>query len=238
MNKEDLILAKLESLEAELKETKASMAVYRDLKTDFEPIMKQVVNEVICKLDRLGSRLQVDDLEDLVSSTLTSSGNLAEAVKMLNSMMELKETAAPIVKGAMNDAIDALDGVSYRFSIEDIGGLVHHTFLNFNNLTEALKILDSLMDLKDSAGEIPGLAMATLTDRLEDFKQRGGFEGVQALAQLGDRLVTGLAGVNLDEVKPVGGIFGLLGALGKPEVKKGLGVALELAAALGKSQPK
>lgn len=236
MNKEDLILAKLESLEQEIQSLKSANQPIKDLKEDLEPVLKQVVTEVIGKLDHMGDRLNLDDLSDLLTTSLTSTGNLAEAIKMLNSMLELKETAQPIIKSVMDESIHALDGVSYRFSMDDVGSLLRQTLLNIGTLAEGMKTLSAVMELKDTVGDIPKLAMDDLIVCLEDFRSRGGFEGVQTLIEITDRLVTGLAGVNLDEVKPVGGLFGMLGALGKPEVKKGLGVALELAAALGRTK--
>ena len=60
------------------------------------------------------------------------------------------------------------------------------------------------------------------------------------MMEIGERVSARVKAINLDEVKPVTGIFGMLSALKRPEVQEGLGILLELAAVMSvlKQPPK
>lgn len=236
--KEDLILAKLEALTEEVRELKRAREPLLDLQETLEPILKQVVSEVIERLENMGGRLTMEDIDQLITTSLANTKNLNEGIKLLSSMMELKETAEPILKQGVGEAIQFLDSVTHSFDTEDLGNLTRQALLNIGNLGEAMQILSAAMEMKRTVGEIPKLMVDELIEKLEDFRQRGGFVGLEKLAAFGERFACGMAQVDLDKTQPITGIFGMLGALKRPEVQRGLGVAMELAAALGQQPSK
>ncbi len=233
MTNEEKILAKLDQLAQEIQEVKQAARPYVDLKETLEPIINAAVSATIAKLDELGGNVSAESLGDLVTTTLVSSGNLAEALKALNAAMDLKHTLEPVGKQAYDMAVASLDQVSHRFDLSDVGKLLRQSLLNMGNLAEGLKMLSAVMDLKETMGPIPKIVYDEAVAKLEDFRQQGGFEGLEKLAHLGQALAIGMAKVDLEHAKPISGVFGMMSALKRPEVQYGLGVSMELAAALG-----
>ena len=232
MTKEDQILAKLDALTEEVAEAKKAIRPYQDFKETVEPIVHAAVLDCVTKLDSVGGRINSEDLSDLVTESLSSASNLTKGLKMLNGALELKETAAPIIDQVFQDTVETLDSVSHKFDMADVGDLLRHTMLNVGNLTEGLKLLGAAMDLKDTAGDIPRIMVEDLTEKLEDFRQKGGFEGLANLSTVAEKMAIGLGQVDLSKAKPITGMFGMLGALKRKDVQEGLGVAIELAGAL------
>ncbi len=233
MNNEELILAELKALRQEVQELKNRGKPLAEFRATLEPILRDLMGEAIEKLEHLGDKVSMESLEDLIANGLAASGSLAEGLKLLNGLMDLKHTAEPIVRQALDEAIAGLDSVAYRFSFDDLGSLLRQSLLNMGNLAEGLRLLSAGLELKSTVGDIPKIALDEVTAKLEDFRQQGGFVGLDKLHQLGMTLVCGLAELDLTKVKPVKGIFALLGALKRPEVQQGLGLAMELAGALG-----
>ena len=232
MTKEDQILAKLDALTAEVAEAKKAIRPYQDFKETMEPIMNAAVLDCITKLDSVGGRINSEDLSALVSESLASASNLTAGLKMLNAGMDLKETAGPIITQVFHDTVQGLDHVSHKFDMGNVTELVQQSLLNMGNLTEGLKLLGAAMDLKETAGDIPRIMVEDLTVKLEDFRAKGGFDGLANLTTILEKMAIGMGQVDLSKAKPITGMFGMLGALKRKDVQEGLGVAIELAGAL------
>ncbi|MDX2470944.1 MAG: DUF1641 domain-containing protein [SAR324 cluster bacterium] len=232
MTKEDQILAKLEALTVEVAEAKKAIRPYQDFKETMEPIINAAVLDCITKLDSVGGRINSEDLSELATESLASAGNLTEGLRMLNGAMEFKKTAAPIVDQAFQDVVAGLDTVKHRFDMGEVQELVHQSLLNIGNFTELLKVLGAAMDLKDTAADFPRVMIDDLTEKLEDFRVKGGFDGIANLTTILEKMAIGMGQVDLSKAKPISGLFGMLGALKRPDVQQGLGVAIELAGAL------
>ena len=233
MNNEELILARLDELTQEVRDAKRAVAPFIDLKSTMEPIVRAAVSETINKLDELGSNVSTEALGDLVTATLVSSESLSESLQFLNGAMDLKHTMEPVMRQAMDEAIHTLDSVSHRFSLDDVGQLLRETMLNMGNLAEGLKTLSAAMEFKENMSDISKVMMSDVVERLDDFNQKGGFDGIGKLMEMVQGLAVGMSSVDLQEIKPIKRVFGILGALKRPDVQHGLAVALEMAAALG-----
>ena len=194
--------------------------------------MHAAVLDCVTKLDSVGGRINSEDLSDLVTESLSSAANLTTGLRMLNGALELKDTVAPIIDQVFQDTVETLDSVSHRFDMSNVSDLLRQSLLNMGNLTEGLKILGAAMDLKETAGDIPRIMVEDLTEKLEDFRQKGGFEGLANLSTIMEKMAIGMGQVDLAQAKPITGLFGMLGALKRKDVQEGLGVAIELAGAL------
>ena len=233
MNNEELILARLDELTEAVRDAKAAVRPMSDLRTDLEPIVQAIFNETIDKLGSMTAHTDPADVGDLVGQTLSSAGNLAEGLRTLNGLIDLKKDLEPITKSMFQEAVSALDMVGHGFSTNDLTFLLHQTVLNLGNLAEGLKSLNSLMEFKDTMGSLAEPAFTDLIDKLEELKQKGVMDGVVKLAQMGEKMAVSAADLDLSKAKPVTGIFGMLGAMKDPKVQKGMGVALQLAGLLG-----
>lgn len=231
MTNEEKILAKLDELSEAVADARRAVRPMSDLKADMEPVVRQLVDEAIGKLG--GVDVDVDDVGRLIGSTLGSAGNLAEGVKTLNALLDLKKDMVPISKQAFNEAINGLDSVGHGFELDDLFMLLRQTVLNLGNLAEGLKTLNAAMEFKSDAGEISKQAMDMAIEQLDQLGRAGVFEGLGKLAQVGQKMTAAAADLDFSKAKPITGLFGMLGALKDPQVQKGLGVAMQLAGLLG-----
>ncbi|MCI5122814.1 MAG: DUF1641 domain-containing protein [Candidatus Electrothrix sp. AUS4] len=100
------------------------------------------------------------------------------------------------------------------------------------NMAEMMKLLGSVMEMKRDVAELSGPVIDDIIERLENLKQRGLFEDLERLMEMGERVSARVKAINLEEIKPVTGIFGMMSAMKRPEVQEGLGIMLELAAVM------
>ncbi|MDT8446856.1 MAG: DUF1641 domain-containing protein [bacterium] len=231
MTNEEKILAKLDELTEAVAEARRAVRPMSDLKKDMEPVMRQLVDEAISKLG--GVNVDAEDVGRLVGATLGSAGNLAEGVKTLNALLDLKQDMVPVTKQAFNEIIHGLDSVGHGFDSDALFLLLRQTVLNLGNLAEGLKTLNAVMEFKEDASDISKMAMDMAIDQLESLKQKGVFEGLANLATVGEKLAGAAKDLDFSQVKPITGVFGMLGALKDPKVQKGLGVAIYMAGLLG-----
>ncbi|OGG93920.1 MAG: hypothetical protein A2527_09970, partial [Candidatus Lambdaproteobacteria bacterium RIFOXYD2_FULL_50_16] len=219
MNNEELILQRLEELTEAVREAKAAVRPMTDLKNDLEPVVRQIFNETIDKLSRMTAHTDPAEIGELLGTTLSSAGNLAEGLRTLNGLIELKKDLEPISKGMFQEAVSALDMVSHGFSIDDLTHLLHQTVLSLGNLAEGLKTINAIMELKETITGLSQPAFADLIDKLEDLKSRGVLDGIAKLAQMGEKMAVAASHLDLSKAKPVTGMFGMLGALKDPKVQ-------------------
>lgn len=232
MTQEEKILARLDELTEALHETRRAARPFQDLKADMEPIIRQVLEEAIHKLGTHYT-VSIEDVGHLVGQTLSSSANLAEGLKTLNGLIDLKKDLEPVSKLVFGEAILALDKATHGFNGQDLAHLTQMAILNMGNMAEMMKMLGSVMELKHISDDLAKQALESAIEKLEELKKKGVLDGMVKLGEMGQKMAAKAATLDLSQVKPVTGLFGMLGALKKPEVQKGLGVALELAGLLG-----
>lgn len=239
MNNEEKILAKLDELSEEIKEAKRAIRPYVELKKDMEPLFNDFLQETISKLGGLDRNFSVEDLGQLVGQLLVSSHNMAEALKMLNRVMEFKNDFAPYTKDMFNESVSLLSETCHGFQGDDLKEVLKQSVANMDNIAQSLKVLNSAMEFKNDAAVLTKLAFNDIVERLEDLKQRGVFTAIETMLGTVERVGLKLSQTDFDEVKPVKGVFGLMAALKRPEVQEGLGVLIELSTVMTaiKEQP-
>jgi uncharacterized protein YjgD (DUF1641 family) len=84
------------------------------------------------------------------------------------------------------------------------------------------------MDMRRDVAELSGPIIDDVIERLEGFKQRGLFDDLQHMLDIGEQVSIKMKQVDLAEAKPITGIFSMLSALKRQEVQEGLGVLIEL----------
>jgi hypothetical protein len=228
MTNEEKILAKLDELSLEIREAKRAIVPYVELKKEMEPIFNDFLQDVIGKLGGLDRKFSVEDIGNLVGQLLVSSHNLTEALKTLNSMIELKQDIAPYTREMFQSYVGFLHETFHGLNGGDARELIKQSVANIGNVGESLKLLNSVLEFKKDIGSLGLSVFNDLVERLETLKQRGLFVTFEKLVGLLERMGLKFNEMDLNQAKPIRGIFGMLSVLRRPEVQEGLGILVEL----------
>ena len=204
MNNEELILKKLDQLAAEVAELKAASA---------QPGIT---------LPDIGAQ---DALREQVA---ISSANLTKWVKSLDQMMELKEDLVPLGRPMLEEVITHLDQATQGFDAKAFRELVKQFSLNLGNLAEAIRMVGSLVELKNDSNQILKDSFNDAILRLEELKQKGFFDSMNQMIRIAELVGQRMLELDTAKVKPVKGLLGLHSAMRKKEFQEGLGVMMEL----------
>lgn len=228
MTNEEKILERLDALTEEVREAKQAIRPYLELKQDLEPLINSMVIESISRLSGLDKRVELEEVGEMIGQTLSSSKNITQAIKTLDRAMEFKRDFEPMSKDIFKELVIQLQTTLQGFEGENLQELLKQLVVNMGNMGDALKMLGSLMEMKDDAGALSVLAFNDLVERLECLKQRGVFDAFEQMIGVTERVGTRLKEIDFASTKPVRGIFGMMAALKRPEVQEGLGVLIEL----------
>ena len=214
MNFEEQILKKLDHLTQEVAQLKAAVA-QASTGTSGAPGASALV-------------LPEAPHPALTEQLALSGENLAKWLKSLDRLMELKEDLMPLGRPMMEEAIAALDQATHGFDVAAFKELVRQFVQNLSSLSEALRMLGGLMELKNDASPILKDAFEELVGRLAALKEAGFFASMNKLLWMMERVGQELLVTDLSEAKPVKGVSGLYFALRKKEVQEGLGVLMHI----------
>ena len=229
MTNEEKILARLEELTEELRETKRAIRPYVELKQEMEPLLHDMVLSTINRLGGLDKRFNVEALGEMLGQVLVSADSIAEGLRMLNRFMEFRKDFEPFTKDIFHETVIFLQEATKGFDPQALGQLLKEFINNIGNMAESLRMLGSFMDLKRDASTLAKPAFDDLVGRLESLKQKGVFSAFEQVLDVTERMGTRLQSVDLARAEPIRGIFGMMAALKRPEVQEGLGVLVELA---------
>lgn len=229
MTNEEKILARLDELTEEVREAKRAVRPYAELKHELEPLIHSIVREVTDRLSGLDKRVDLEEVGDMVGQSLASSKNITDAIKTLDSIMEFKRDAAPYAQDMFHELTLNLQTALQGFEGEQLQELIRQFIVNMGNLAELMKMLSSLMDMKRDAAHLSGPVFNDMIERLDSLKKRGLLDDFERMMAIGERVSAKMKAIDLNNVKPVTGIFGMMSALKRKEVQEGLGVLIELA---------
>ncbi len=228
MTNEEKILARLDELTEEVREAKQAIKPYVELKQDLEPLINSMVIEAISRMNGLDKRVELEEVGDMVGQSLASSKNITDAIKTLDRVMEFKRDFEPLTKDIFQELTGQLQDTLHGFNPEDLQEMVKQLVVNMGNIASAMKMLGSMMEMKDDAGSLGNLAFNDLIERLECLKQRGVFAAFEQVLDVTERVGNKMQDIDFAKTKPVTGIFGMISAMKRPEVQEGLGVLIEL----------
>ncbi len=228
MTNEEIILARLDAITAEIQEAKQAIRPYVELKEEIEPLLNDMVISAIGKLSGLDRRFELEDIGDMIGQLLISSKNMTEALKSLNKFMEFKKDFEPYSKDIFKELTEQLQNTLHSFEPENLQELLRQFIVNMGNMADALKMLGSLMDMKNDASTLSKLAFNESIERLELLKQNGTFESFEQILGMTERVGSKMRQVNFEEIEPIRGIWGMISAMKRPEVQEGLGILVEL----------
>ena len=89
-----------------------------EFKKDFEPYSKDLFKELTEQLQQSLHGFEPGNLQELIRQFIVNMGNMAEGLKMLGSLMDMKKDAGTLSKLAFNDSIERLERLKQRGTFE------------------------------------------------------------------------------------------------------------------------
>ena len=109
MNNEELILQRLDRLEATLAPMSETFRSIMELKDDMTPLLNRGFKVLIEELQDVETAFQLEDLFRLVKQSLRSIRNFAWSLEQLESLIDLLKTVEPLLKSTVPQLIHYLD---------------------------------------------------------------------------------------------------------------------------------
>ena len=212
MTNEELILQRLDSLEAKIDPIVKQVGKWGEFADDLVPLQHQMVNLAIDHLREVEAGFDLDDVLALVKQSMRSIKNLMFALKAMDNIIEFVADVEPLLKSAVPKMIEHLDELEQKGvfrivkAMMDVRAKVAATY-DHNDIEQ---ISDGLV------------AMLKLGKKMSDPGTMAFLEKIAAIP----------GGVDLQNSRKVGPL-GMLAAGFDDEVQEGLGVMLALTRAIG-----
>jgi len=212
MTNEELILERLDRIEAQLAPISVTAGGIADLREDLIPLSGQAFRLLIRELEDVESSFQLEDLMVLLKRFLRSIKHIIFSLDQLENTVDFVTTIEPLLKSAIPQVINYLDDLEQRGVLRVITAM-----LDVRAKIAAAYSPEDIDQIGDGAVVALGLAK-----KLSDPKAAAFLEKIAELPSK----------VDLANAKPVGP-FGMLGALSSKQARDGLGVLMELTKAMG-----
>lgn len=213
MNNEELILQRLDRLEATLAPLSETFKSMMELKDDLTPLINRGFKVLIEELQDVESAFQIEDLFRLIKRGLRSIRNFSWSLEQLESLIDLFTTLEPLLKSTVPQLIHYLDDMEQKGVFRTYGAM-----LSVRAKVAKQYSPEDFELMSDAFASLLGLLRKLATPE------------VQALLQ---RVMEIPVGLDLGSSQSVGPV-GLLKAAYSDDVKQGLGVMIELTKAMGK----
>jgi uncharacterized protein YjgD (DUF1641 family) len=212
MTNEELILERLDRIEAQLAPISVTAGGIAELREDLIPLSGQAFRLLIRELEDVESGFQLEDLMVLLKRSLRSIKHVIFSLEQLENIVDFVTTIEPLLKSAVPQVINYLDELEQRGVLRVITAM-----LDVRAKIAAAYSPEDIDEIGDGAVVALGLAKKLSDPRAAVFLEK--------MAELPSK-------VDLANAKPVGP-FGMLGALGSKQAREGLGVLMELTKAMG-----
>lgn len=213
MENEQLILERLDRLEAQLAPLARDAEAIRELKDDLMPLANQAVQLIIKELEDVESSFQLEDLLALIRQFLRSVRNLTFSLRQLENIIDFVTTLEPLLKSSVPQMINYLDDMEQK----GVFRIINAT-LGIRAKVASAYTPEDIEQIGDGL-----VALLAVAKKISSPKTVSFLEGI---AEMPDR-------VNLSSAKEVGP-WSLIRSGSNKEVKEGLGVLIELTKGLGK----
>jgi uncharacterized protein YjgD (DUF1641 family) len=212
MTNEELILERLDRIEAQLAPISQTASGIKELRDDLIPLSGQAFRLMIRELEDVESGFQLEDLLGLLKRFLRSVKHITFTMEQLENIVDFVITIEPLLKSAVPQLINYLDDLEQRGVLRIITSM-----LDVRAKIAAAYGPEDIDQIGDGAVIALGLAKKLSDPKAADFLEK--------IANLPSK-------VDLAAAKPVGP-FGMLGALSSKEAREGLGVLMVLTKAMG-----
>jgi uncharacterized protein YjgD (DUF1641 family) len=212
MKNEELILERLDRIEAQLAPISQTAGGIKELREDLIPLSGQAFRLLIQELEDVESSFQLEDLLMLFKRSLRSIKHITFALEQLENIVDFVTTIEPLLKSAVPQIINYLDDLEQKGVLRIITAT-----LDVRAKIASAYTAEDIDQIGDGAVSLLGMAKKLSDPGTSDFLEK--------IAELPSK-------VDLAAAKPVGP-FGMLGALSSKEARQGLGVLMELTKAMG-----
>jgi len=212
MTNEELILERLDRIEAQLAPISETAGGIKDLREDLIPLSGQAFRLLIRELEDVESSFQLEDLLTLFKRSLRSVKHVIFSLEQLENIVDFATTIEPLLKSAVPQIINYLDDLEQKGVLRIITAT-----LDVRAKIASAYTPEDIDQIGDGAVTLLGLVKKLSDPVAIDFLEK--------IAELPSK-------VDLAGAKPVGP-FGMLGALSSKEARQGLGVFMELTKAMG-----
>jgi len=212
MTNEELILERLDRIEAQLAPIAVTAGGISELREDLIPLSGQAFRLLIRELEDVESGFQLEDLMVLLKRFLRSIKHIIFSLEQLENTVDFVTTIEPLLKSAIPQVINYLDDLEQRGVLRVITAM-----LDVRAKIAAAYSPEDIDQIGDGAVVALGLAKKLSDPKAAEFLEK--------IAELPSK-------VDLANAKPVGP-FGMLGALSNKQARDGLGVLMEITKAMG-----
>ena len=95
-----------------------SLNTFMEFKNDFEPYSKDLFKDLTEKLQNTLLGFEAENLQELIRQFIVNMGNMADGLKMLGSLMDMRKDAGTLSKLAFNDLTERLELLQQRGAFE------------------------------------------------------------------------------------------------------------------------
>jgi uncharacterized protein YjgD (DUF1641 family) len=207
INQQHTTHTRLERLEQQIAPVADSARSISELREELAPRVNEAVKALIVELADIEADFQLEDLLFLIKKVLRNVRNLTYSIDQLKNIIDFVLIAEPLLKSTVPQMIYYMDDLEQR-----------GVFTLLNSSMEVIKKTAETYTAEDLSQIGNGLVRL-----LGIFKK---LTTPESLALL-DKAAEVPSCVDLSRAKPAGA-WGLLWAMGNPDVKNGLGILLEL----------
>ena len=207
MTNEEKILERLERLEQKITPIAESAAAIKELKEELTPRVNEAVQALIVEMADVEADFQIENLLHLLKKAMRNVKNFSFALDMMHSGIDLAINAEPLLKNSVPQVISFLDDLEQKNV--------------FKFLNAGLEVMKNIAQ-KYSSEEIEQIAhgLGKLAGTLSNLTDPKTIDLIEKASKIP-------AIIKLEDSKPAGPVSMLM-AMNDPEIKKGLGVLLEL----------
>lgn len=217
MSEQASITERLDRIEAQLAPLTATTQTVSELRDELAPRVNEAVHALIVQLADVETDFQLEDLVFLIKKLMRNTRNLNFTLDQLKNLIDFALTAEPLMKTTVPQAIFYLDELEQQgvFRLLNTGLEVVRRISSRYSAEELQQMEEGLVRLADILQKLTDPAALDLLERAADLP----------------------AQVDLDAARPAG-LFRLMGALGDPAFKQGMGIVLELTRGMAQLNPK
>lgn len=207
MTKEDLILDRLDRLEAQIAPLAASAKSIAELREELAPRVNEAVQALIVELADVEADFQLEDLIFLIKKMMRNIRNLNFVLDQMKNLIDFALTAEPLLKASVPQVIAYLDELEQQGVLRLLGTSIEvlRRVGAAYSPDDLQRVAEGLVRLAGILKKLTAPEALDLLDRSADLPSRVNVAGAQAI-----------------------GPWGMLRGMGDPQVQQGLGVLLEL----------
>ena len=216
MTQETELIERMDRLEVQVAPLAESAKAIKELRDELAPRVNEAVHALIVELADVEPDFKIEDLLHLIKNAMRNVKNLNFSLDQLKNLIDFLVIAEPVFKTTVPQVIYYFDELEQKgvFRILAMGLEVLKKIGSTYSPEQMQQIGDGLVRMVGSLNKLMAPNSLDLLDKAADLP----------------------AHADLAATKPVG-LWGLMGALSDPQVKEGVGVALELTRGLAQLKP-